>query len=272
MSFRGGPFLIPVQSSAPGKGSDKDKLWWHSLLPHPLNHQVARFPFSPLPPSRPPLTAVVRAQQRHLEAAPPRLGWVHLHRQLWDLQLQSLAQGSRMAPVHASARAADTRSCRRGLGSQQPGPTIPCPPRLPTPHQCSMTTAGPSASFSRLSTVSAGAAFRFLPTGAMVRTSGGRDNVGMMWRHDPRETNPQPRTAVAKSKPPSKGKRGWRHPRDVKAGPSSTIRLPIRREVGAVRKTGSNHPAPPRGHSSETQKKKTHTHIWRLFRLGAFCT
>lgn len=217
-------------------------------------------------------TAVVRAQQRHLEAAPPRLGWVHLHRQLWDLQLQSLAQGSRMAPVHASARAADTRSCRRGLGSQQPGPTIPCPPRLPTPHQCSMTTAGPSASFSRLSTVSAGAAFRFLPTGAMVRTSGGRDNVGMMWRHDPRETNPQPRTAVAKSKPPSKGKRGWRHPRDVKAGPSSTIRLPIRREVGAVRKTGSNHPAPPRGHSSETQKKKTHTHIWRLFRLGAFCT
>lgn len=50
-------------------------------------------------------TAVVRAQQRHLEAAPPRLGGVHLHRQLWGLQLQSLAQGSSVAPVDASARA-----------------------------------------------------------------------------------------------------------------------------------------------------------------------
>lgn len=74
-------------------------------------------------------TAVVRAQQRHLEAAPPRLGGVHLHRQLWGLQLQSLAQGSSVAPVDASARAVlnDHRRalrqflalvhslCRRGL-------------------------------------------------------------------------------------------------------------------------------------------------------------
>lgn len=66
------------------------------------------------------------------------------------------------------------RDCRRGLWSRPPPP-----PDSPAPHQCSMTTAGPSASFSRLSTVSAGAAFRFLPIGAMVGTSGGRCNVGL---------------------------------------------------------------------------------------------
>lgn len=75
------------------------------------------------------------------------------------------------------------RDCRRGLWSQRPESTLPRPPPppdSPAPHQCSMTTAGPSASFSRLSTVSAGEAFRFLPLGAMVGTFGGRCNVGLV--------------------------------------------------------------------------------------------
>lgn len=133
MSFRGGPFFIPVQSSAPEK--DRIKLnhdGTHYPIPSVIGARVS-FP-APTPP-RPPLTAVVRAQQRHLEAAPPRLGGVHLHRQLWGLQLQSLAQGSSVAPVDASARAADTGNADGACGPSGPGLRFPSAPfpRLPGP-------------------------------------------------------------------------------------------------------------------------------------------
>lgn len=94
--------------------------------------------------------------------------------------------------------------------------------------QCSMTTVAPSASFSRLSTVSIGAApaLRFLPWGAMARISGmarwwnkGRCNSG--------ETNQQPGITDAKFKSRSKGKCAGvgRRTRDLKAGPSSPTTL-----------------------------------------------
>lgn len=64
------------------------------------------FAWGPLLKTRPELrAAAVGAQQRHLEAAPPRPGGVHLHRQLGGLQAQRLAQGRGVAPVDSSARA-----------------------------------------------------------------------------------------------------------------------------------------------------------------------
>lgn len=134
-----------------------------------------------------------------------------------------------MAAVHASARTTDTSDCKWGLsGLSRQSQLFPALLDSPTPHQCSMTTVAPSASFSRLSTVSIGAApaLRFLPWGAMARISGmarwwnkGRCNSG--------ETNQQPGITDAKFKSRSKGKCagvGGRT-RDLKAGPSSPTTL-----------------------------------------------
>ena len=64
------------------------------------------FAWGPLLKTRPELlTAAVGVQQRHLEAAPPRPGGIHLHRQLWGLQAQCLAQSHGVARVDASVRA-----------------------------------------------------------------------------------------------------------------------------------------------------------------------
>lgn len=78
----------------------------------------------PSPPRPgPPLTAAVRAQQRHLEAAPPGLGRIHLHWNLGGLQAQRLPQGRGVAPVDASARATG----RRGGSEWGPGSATPLP-------------------------------------------------------------------------------------------------------------------------------------------------
>lgn len=76
------------------------------LLHHLLRLRELKFARGPLLNPSPELrSAAVGAQQRHLEAAPPRLGRVHLHRKFRGLQAQRLAQGRGVAPVDASARA-----------------------------------------------------------------------------------------------------------------------------------------------------------------------
>ena len=76
------------------------------LLQHHVRLRKLEFAWGPLLKTRPELrAAAVGAQQRHLEAAPPRPGGVHLHRQLGGLQAQRLAQGRGVAPVDSSARA-----------------------------------------------------------------------------------------------------------------------------------------------------------------------
>lgn len=76
------------------------------LFHHLLRLRELEFARGPLLNPSPELrTAAVRAQQRHLEAAPSGLGRVHLHWKLGGLQAQRLAQGRGVAPVDASARA-----------------------------------------------------------------------------------------------------------------------------------------------------------------------
>lgn len=99
--MRGGPFLIPVQSSAPVRDHVREV----PGTPHP---GLAR----PSPARPSPLTAAVRASQSHLKTTPPRPRRVHRHRQLRGRHAQRLAQEGGLARVHASAGAAGT-----GLGS-----------------------------------------------------------------------------------------------------------------------------------------------------------
>lgn len=76
------------------------------LLHHLWRVGELEFAWGPLLNPSPELrTAAVRAQQRHLKAAPPGLGRVHLHCKLGGLQAQRLAQGRGVAPVDASTRA-----------------------------------------------------------------------------------------------------------------------------------------------------------------------
>lgn len=76
------------------------------LFHHFLRFREFEFAWGPLLNPSPELgTAAVPAQQRHLEAAPPGLGRVHLHGKLRSLQAQRLAQGRGVAPVDASASA-----------------------------------------------------------------------------------------------------------------------------------------------------------------------
>lgn len=76
------------------------------LLYHLWRVGELEFAWGPLLNPSPKLrTAAVRAQQRHLEAAPPGLGRIHLHWKLGGLQAQRLPQGRGVAPVDASARA-----------------------------------------------------------------------------------------------------------------------------------------------------------------------
>lgn len=76
------------------------------LLHHLLRLRELEFAWGPLLNPSPELhTAAVWAQQRHLEAAPPRPGRIHFHRKLRGVQAQRLAQGRGVAPVDASARA-----------------------------------------------------------------------------------------------------------------------------------------------------------------------
>lgn len=97
------------------------------LLISPRFQRPALPPLGLMPsPSRPrsPLTAAVRAQQRHLEAAPPGLGRVHLHCKLGGLQAQRLAQGRGVAPVDTSTGATERR---RGSETGALGQRRPCP-------------------------------------------------------------------------------------------------------------------------------------------------
>lgn len=83
------------------------------LFHHLLRLREFEFAWGPLLNPSPELrTAAVRAQQRHLEAAPPGLGRVHLYWKLWGLQAQRLTQGRGVAPIDASARAMlDNNGC-----------------------------------------------------------------------------------------------------------------------------------------------------------------
>lgn len=94
-----------------------------------------------------------------------------------------------------------------------------------------MTTAAPSASFSRLSADSIGTApaLRFLRRGAMARISEWSVG-GIKWRRNPRGRKQLPGITVAKFKSRSKREVHGVGTRDLKEGPSITTTLPIRRE------------------------------------------
>lgn len=137
MSFRGGPFLIPVQSSTPGKGWDKAKLWWYSLVPPPLSYQVAGSRFSPHP-HPPPIAASTHGCCPSAAASPRSCPSA-----VWTGSLAQVALGPPVAEpgsrqqhggrTRVSSYYRHKRLQMGSLWSQPPEPTLSRPPRLPNP-------------------------------------------------------------------------------------------------------------------------------------------
>lgn len=144
--------------------------------------------------------------------------------------MQSLAQGSSMAAIDASARTADTSECKWGLWSQPPEPTLPSPPRLPSPSPMLNNHGRALRQFlalvRRLHSRGPGLTF------SSERSHGRNLRMERWWK--------EVAIQLGRNKPAARAARGgWGTTRDLKAGPSSTTTLPIRSEW--ARKSGSNH-------------------------------